>query len=104
MESIGHVWRVKPGQAERYAQRHATIWPELEQLLREAGVGRYSIYLWGEIVFSHMEVESYERLVERFNGDPIAQRWEAEFSDLLEYPNADPTTGWPELLSEVWTL
>ena len=47
---------------------------------------------------------SYAALVERFNGDPIAQRWEREMGDVLEYPNADPETGWPERLAEVWSL
>lgn len=104
MERVGHVWRIKDGRTEEYARRHATIWPELEQVLRDAGITGYSIYLWGDIVFSHMEVDNFERLVEQFNGDPVGQRWEAEFSDLLEYPNADPATGWPERLQEVWTL
>ena len=53
---------------------------------------------WGDLVFSHLEVPSYAALVERFNGDPVAQRWEAEMADVLEYPNADPQTGWPERL------
>lgn len=104
MERIGHVWRVKPGKAEEYLQRHETIWPELEQLFHEAGVQSYSIYLWGEVVFSHMEVSDYDRMVERFNADPIAQRWESEFASLIEYPNSDPETGWPERLKEVWSL
>ena len=49
--------------------------------------------LWGDLVFSHLEVPSYAELVARFNGDPVAQRWEAEMGDVLEYPNADPQTG-----------
>lgn len=104
MERVGHVWRVRPGQAEEYRRRHATVWPEIEALLRAAGVERYTIYAWGELVFSHLEVPSYAALVERFNGDPIAQRWEEELADVLEYPNADPETGWPERLPEVWSL
>jgi len=37
-------------------------------------------------------------------GSVIAQRWEEEMADVLEYPNADPETGWPERLPEVWSL
>jgi L-rhamnose mutarotase len=43
-------------------------------------------------------------MVERFNGDPVAQRWEEEVGERIEYPNADPDTGWPEMLEEVWSL
>jgi L-rhamnose mutarotase len=103
MDRVGHVWRVKPGMAEEYARRHRAIWPELEVVLREAGVTTYTIYLWGEFVFSHLECDDFERLVERFNGDPVARRWEEEFSDVIEYPNAD-SKGWPERLREVWSL
>ena len=101
---IGHVWRVRPGRRDDYVRMHATIWPELDSLLREAGVTSYTIYLWGDIVFSHMEVEDYERLIERFGGDPVGLRWEEQFAEVLEYPNADPRSGWPERLVEVWDL
>jgi len=104
MERVGNVWRVRAGKAEEYARRHAEIWPELDALLRGAGVRSYSIYLWGEIVFSHMDVEDYDRLVQAFNGDPVAQRWEREMQELIEYPDADPATGWPERLRTVWSL
>lgn len=104
LQHIGHVWRVKPGMAEEYRRRHATVWAELDAQMREMGIHTYAIYLWGEIVFSHMAVEDRERLM-AFEGDAeLARRWEAEFADVLEYPNADPETGWPEELIEVWAL
>jgi L-rhamnose mutarotase len=104
MERVGHVYRVKPGRAEEYARRHATIPANLDALLREAGVHRYTIYLWGDTVFTHMEVESFDRMVERYNGDPIAAAWEDEMGELTEYPDADPKTGWPHALQELWNL
>lgn len=99
MERIEHIWRAKPGCADAYARR-----PDLEQLLRAGGVRSYTIYSWGDVIFSHLEVEDFEQLVERFDGDPVAQRWGAEFSDILQYPNAEPETGWPERLREIWSL
>ena len=104
MERVGHLWRIKPGRRDDYLRMHATIWPELERLLREAGVTGYTIYLWNDTVFSHMDVDDYDLLVQRVTSDPIIQRWEAQFVDVLEYPNADPETGWPERLTEVWHL
>jgi len=44
VERVGHIWRVRPGKLEEYARGHAEIWPELDALLREAGVTRYTIY------------------------------------------------------------
>ena len=103
-ERVGQVWRVKPGKADEYMRRHRTIWPELEQLLFDAGVTTYTIYAWGEVVFSHLETEDFDRLIERFERDPLVQRWEEYFADILEYPNADLATGWPERLTQVWNL
>jgi L-rhamnose mutarotase len=103
-DRVGHLWRVKPGCADEYRRRHRTIWPELEAALRTAGVVAYSIYLDGELVFSHLEVEDYDALVERLADDPVAARWEEQFADILEYPDADPASGWPRRAIEVWTL
>src|SRR6185503_13927492 len=72
-EPVGHVWRVRAGMGAEYDRRHAEVWPELEDLLRGAGVRRYSIYRWGDVVFSHMEVEDYDRLVASYGDDPIAK-------------------------------
>lgn len=104
MARVGHVWRAKPGKADEYRRVHATVWPEVEELLRDAGVTTYVIYGFGDTFVSHMEVDDYDRMVERFNGDPVAQRWEESIADLIEYPDADPETGWPRVLDEIWAL
>ena len=37
--------KLKPGTVDEYKRRHDEIWPELAQLLREAGIYDYSIFL-----------------------------------------------------------
>ena len=37
--------KLKPGNVDEYKRRHDEIWPELAQLLREAGIYDYSIFL-----------------------------------------------------------
>ena len=102
---VGHVWRAKPGKIEEYRRVHATVWPELEQLFRDAGVTEYVIYAWGDILFSHMEVADYDAMVAIFNKAEVAERWETEaMGDLIEYPEGDEETGWPRMLDEVWSL
>ena len=104
MERVGLVWRARPGKAEEYDRRHAEVWKELEDVMRDAGVDTYVIYRWGDVLFAHLEVADYRRLIDRYNVNPVAARWEAEFAELIETPNADPETGWPEQLREVWSL
>jgi L-rhamnose mutarotase len=105
MQRVGQVWRAKPGKIDEYRKVHATVWADLEQLFRDAGVTRYVIYVWGDVLFSHMEVEDYDQMVARFNDSDVAQRWEVELmADKIEYPDGDPDTGWPLILDEVWSL
>ena len=104
MERVAQVFTLKEGKKADYVKNHQTVWPELEQLFRDAGVIRYSIYVWNDILFSYMEVEDYESMVEKFNDNELAQKWEDEFADLIEYPEVDPANGWPVALKEVWNL
>lgn len=104
MAEIGHVWRAREGKEEEYRRVHATVWPDVEQALRNAGVTKYVIYGWGSYLFSHMEVDDYKAMVEKYNADPAAQRWEEQVGHLIEFIEADPDTGWPVVLDEVWQL
>jgi L-rhamnose mutarotase len=89
---------------DEYQRRHAEVWPELEALLRKAGVRTYTIFAWGEILFSYMEVEDYGQMVRRVTPHEVAQRWEQSLEDVLEYPELDEATGWPPMLDEIWTM
>jgi L-rhamnose mutarotase len=104
LDLVGHVWRVKPGQEAEYLARHKTIWPELANLLRSSGVRTYTIYLLGDLVFSHMVVDDYQAMVRAVSQDPVSVRWEEQFKDILLYPDGDPETGWPARAVTVWDL
>jgi predicted dehydrogenase/L-rhamnose mutarotase len=103
-DRLGLVWRVKPGKAEEYARRHEEIWPALRELMLAHGASAFSIYLWGDIAFGQLECSDFAALAQALMHDPVSIAWEAQFEDILEYPNADPETGWPERLREVWSL
>jgi len=45
MEKHAFKMTLDPGMAEEYKRRHDAIWPELVDLLHEAGVSDYSIFL-----------------------------------------------------------
>jgi L-rhamnose mutarotase len=104
MQRVGHAWRTKPGKAEEYRRVHAMVFPEVEQVFRDNGVSTYVIYQFGDVLFSYMEVEDYERMAAAYNASPACQKWEEHVGDLIEYVEADPATGWPIVLPEVWSL
>jgi len=104
MVRIGQVWRAKPGKTDEYRRWHATVPPEVDRALHEGGVTRYAVFGWHDTFFSYMEVQDYQKMVERYNADPAAQRFEEEAAGYIEFPEVDPATGWPRALDEVWVM
>ena len=98
---LSHYFRVSD--PAEYAKRHATVWPEIEELLRRCGFGRYDIYLWGDVVISFIEVDDYAAAAERYNASAIGARWEENFADLITIDETDEH-GWAKPFDHVWSL
>jgi L-rhamnose mutarotase len=103
MERVAFKMKLLPGYASEYRRRHDAIWPELQELLRGAGVADYSISL----DTATNDLLAVLKVADRRNLDklpqlPVMQRWWAFMADIME-TNADrsPRT-WP--LEEVFYL
>lgn len=85
MEKFAFKMKLNPGAKDAYKQRHDDIWPELETLLKEAGVSDYSIHLDEEtnILFGVLWRTDDHRMVELPN-HAIMQKWWAYMADLME--------------------
>ena len=77
--------KLKPGFKEEYRKRHAAIWPELQQLLSQAGVFEYSIFLDEETLtlfaFQKLRVGGGSQAL---GGEAIVQRWWRYMADIME--------------------
>ncbi|TKG71690.1 L-rhamnose mutarotase [Prauserella endophytica] len=104
MRATSQRWHIRAGLEQEYMTRHASVWPELERLFHELGVTEYRLYRFGRDVFAHMRVDDYDHFIRGYAESEVAQRWEDEFASLIELPNADPETGWPESGELVWAL
>jgi len=89
MERIAFKMVLGPGQAEEYRRRHDRIWPELVELLREAGVSDYSIFLDDEtnILFAVLR-RSVGHRMDALPQSELMQRWWRHMADIME-TNAD---------------
>ena len=68
---------LKPGCEKEYAKRHAAIWPELKQMIKDAGVSNYSIF-WDKetnLLFAYQECSKDTNSQDTENVDPITQKW-----------------------------
>jgi len=68
-----------------YERRHNPIWPELQDVLKEHGVGNYSSFL--DTLFAYAEIES-EQSWQQIAETEICRRWWSHMRDLM-LTNAD---------------
>jgi L-rhamnose mutarotase len=92
MEKIAFKMQLNPGQKEEYRRRHDLIWPELVDLLREAGISDYSIHLNEETgaLFGVLWREENHKM-DDLRSHPVMQRWWAHMADIMETrPDNEP--------------
>lgn len=86
--------KLKPGCAEEYERRHAALWPEMKQHLKEGGIGNYSIFYDPDTLtlFAYQEV-SGEDSSQDMGDNPIVQKWWDYMSDIMEVnPDNSPVS------------
>lgn len=94
MEKHAFRMRLKPGFEAEYRRRHDEIWPELADLLHEAGVQDYSIHLDRETgtLFGVLWRRA-DHAMEALPGHPVMKRWWAFMADLMETnPDQSPVS------------
>lgn len=101
MERLAFKMKLKPGCQEEYRRRHAQVWPEILQLLKETGVSDYSIFLDEEtdILFAVQKV-SGESNSQQLGHVEVQQRWWSYMADIMEVNPDDSPISIP--LSEVF--
>jgi L-rhamnose mutarotase len=88
--------KLKPGSVEEYRRRHDQIWPELAQLLREAGIYDYSIFLDAETLhlFAVLKLRPDHRR-DTLPQHPLMRRWWDFMADLMETEPDKRPREWP---------
>jgi L-rhamnose mutarotase len=91
---FGFKMKMLPGFKEEYRKRHAEIWPELVRLLRNEGIGNYSIFLDEETntLFAYQE-QSGESSSQDLGSTEIVKKWWNYMRDIMETnPDNSPVT------------
>ncbi|MGV0908644.1 L-rhamnose mutarotase [Martelella sp. FOR1707] len=75
---------LNPGMAAEYRRRHDEIWPELVDLLHEAGVSDYSIFLDEETntLFAVLRRRPDHGMA-ALPDHPVMQKWWAHMADIM---------------------
>ena len=101
-----YAWKatVKEGMLEEYVRRHNEIWPELTEVLRQAGIRNYTIWNCGSELFGYYECEKgadYAAAVQA--GSPVVDRWIDYMKDVMVM-EMDPVTGAQPRLTQVFLM
>jgi L-rhamnose mutarotase len=93
-EKYAFKMKLNPGMRAEYERRHDAIWPELVDLLHEAGVSDYSIHFDPEtdILFAVLWREDSHTMDDLPN-HPVMKRWWAHMADIMETrPDSEPVS------------
>lgn len=77
--------QLKPGFEAEYKKRHDEIWPELSQVLADAGVSDYSIFLDEEtLTLFAVQKLTDDNTAGNLPNHPMVKKWWAFMADIME--------------------
>lgn len=101
MERFAWKARVLPGKLDEYIRRHDLIWPEMTEVLNEAGIRNYTIWNVGDELFGYYECDSVEDASRIQTQSPVVDRWNEYMKEVMKM-EMDPITGTSVLLRQVF--
>ena len=101
-----YAWKgiIAEGMKDEYITRHEQIWPEMVEVLKEAGIRNYTIWNVGNEVFGYYECEKGAEYAARVQAkSPVVDRWNQYMEGVL-IMEMDPITGAQPLMRKVFEL
>lgn len=101
-----YAWRAKinPGMIDEYEKRHREIWPEMVEILKNAGIRNYTIWRDGYDLFGYYECEFGAQFACDYQANsPVVDRWNESMRPVMTMP-LDPETGAQPKLLKVFEL
>lgn len=91
MQRIGFVLKVKAARLEEYKRRHAEVWPEMLQALRETGWHNYTIFARPDgLLFGYFETPDFERARTEMAKRDVNERWQRDMAPFFESISGAP--------------
>ncbi|MGH9470054.1 MAG: L-rhamnose mutarotase [Terriglobia bacterium] len=105
MERVCFLLKVRPDRLEEYKQRHASVWPEMLQALRETGWHNYSLFLRPDgLLVGYFETPNLKSALAGMATRDVNARWQRDMAPFFEnLGSRRPDEGF-ERLEEVFYL
>lgn len=83
MQRRSFVFRLANGMQQEYIRRHRDIGPEMLDMLRQAGISNYSIWLCQDRIFGYYESEDLRKTDDRKAASKVQAAWTLYMTDIL---------------------
>jgi L-rhamnose mutarotase len=101
-EALLFIYRLKPGMGPDYDRAHQAVWPEILELIDQAGIYDYQIWRHGDLIVSRMRTRhGYDHAAAVTGASEIQARWTASMSHI--FLDIADENGEPLWLEEVFS-
>lgn len=81
VQRVCFVLQVKLERLAEYRERHRSIWPEMQEALRETGWHNYSLFLRDDgLLVGYLETDNFERARSAMAAREVNARWQREMA------------------------
>jgi L-rhamnose mutarotase len=82
---VAFILKIKKDKIEEYKRRHANVWPDMKQALRETGWHNYSLFMREDgMLFGYLETPDFEAARAGMALREVNARWQAEMGEFFE--------------------
>ena len=102
-QQFAWVEEVRPGYEDEYKKRHEEIWPEMVDMLRNAGVRNYSIFRHRLTLFGYFEADDLEQTIAAINASDVNRHWGEYMTPIMKI-EINSQKNFPFLLPLQWHM
>lgn len=98
MACRAYLGKIRKGKQQEYIEAHKAVWPELIDVMKQAGVTRESCFVLDDHVFVYVEAADIDATMERLASNPVNQKWDVFMESILELPSEERLGLFPEMM------
>ena len=96
--------QVRPERIAEYRERHAAVWPEMLQALKDTGWNNYSLFLRADgLLIGYLETSDLAAAQAGMAATEVNARWQAQMGEFFVGLEGAPDAGFLQL-TEVFNL
>jgi L-rhamnose mutarotase len=84
MEHILYIQKLKKGKRKQYTKDHKECWPELLEAIKESGIERNIIWLYGDEILIYTMSENFNGSMAKLSRKKIFKDWIRRMKNYLE--------------------